>query len=297
MINDAIITEIRNYYIDNNKPLPKNVVAYLADYPKGWSRQVLKSKLGMQCSELIKLLDPQYEKPKTATERAILEAARLRYEILSDYSLLKTNRDSVILKCIDCGNIHETTITSLQGSVLGCPLCKSGNLPWYKRKQELDGLVLDRLDAVLVSDIPTSNTGSVILKHNVCGTEYSTVLTGITHPQSKLRALCPNCRPTDRRVVYNNITFGSQFELDCYLVLELKNPELHVKYSSYFSTDRRWVCDFKIGAVWIEVSNFKTDYKDYFANIEAKRSLVESNNGVFLFIQSVDDLKSIIDLI
>lgn len=297
MNNDIVVTEIRNYYLDNNKSLPKNVVEYIADYPKGWSRQVLKSKLGMQCSELIKLLDPKYEKPKSAVERATIEAARLRYEILSDISLLKTNRDSVTLKCLDCSNIHETTVTSLHGSSLGCPLCKSGNLPWHKRKQELESLVLDRLDAALASSIPMSNTGSIILKHNICGTEYSTALTGITHPQSKLRATCPNCRPSDRRVVYNGVTFGSQFELDCFLIIEDKHPKLHVKYSDYFNTHRRWVCDFKIGSVWIEVSNFKTDYKGYFSNIEDKRALVESSNEVFLFVQSVEELQDIISLI
>lgn len=294
---DSVVEAIGHYYVNNNKPIPVNVVAYLEDYPPGLSRQTLKSKYGLQCSELIKLLNSSYKKPKSAPERVVIEAERLGYIILSDIHSLKCNRDIVELECRSCGNKHKTSITSMQGSKLGCPLCKSGNLPWAKRKVELAQLVLDRLDALIVSDIPTSNSGIITLKHTACNTEYTTVLTGITHPQCKLRATCPNCRPSDRRVTYNGITFGSQFELDCYKVIEHKAPLLHVKYSDYFITDRKWVCDFKIGSIWLEVSNFKTDYKGYFSNIEDKRILVESNGQIFLFVQSVKDLKNIIELI
>lgn len=111
-----------------------------------------------------------------------------------------------------------------------------------------------------------------------------------------MRATCPNCRPTDRRVVLDGITFGSQFEADCYTVLKSHNPELHVRYSDYFNTSRRWVCDFKIGKYWIEVSNFKQDYKNYFSNIEEKQALVESNDEYFFFVRSLSELKELVAL-
>lgn len=184
----------------------------------------------------------------------------------------------------------------MQGTKLGCPKCKSGNLPWHNRKVELVDICKDRLNAEIVSGIPNKQTGYVKLKH-VCGTEYETQLVGIVSPNSRLRATCPNCRTTDRRVIYDNITFGSAFEMECFIKLKHLNPEIHVKYSDYLETNRRWVCDFKAGNYWIEVSNFKIDYKNYFSNIEEKRSLVESyKDNVFFFVTSLKELEELISL-
>ena len=286
---------VRNYYIESNKPIPKSVVSYIADFPPGYSRQAIQNNLGIKTSEFVSRLNPEYEKPLDAATRVAKEADRLGYTILTDVSTLTNNRDKVELLCKICGNKHVTTIISLAGSKLGCPLCKSGNLAWNRRGPELELICADRLECEIVSDIPNNQTGYIRLKH-ICGTEFETQLVGVVSPNSKLRATCPNCRPTDRRVTINGITFGSQFEADCYLILKHLNPELHVKYSEYFATDRRWICDFKLGSYWIEVSNFKQDYKNYFLNIEEKQLLVESNGADFFFVQTLKELEELVNL-
>jgi len=297
-MNDITIAlnSAKNYYENNNLPVPTSVVEYIKSYPKGLSRQVLSSTYGLKCSEFVKLLNPSYVKPLNASERATQEALRLEYTIKSDLSLLTSNKDKVTLQCKNCEHIHITSIISLIGTKLGCPKCKSGNLPWHLRKEELEYLLYKNFGVELESSIPKDQTGLITLKHIECGTIYTNTLVGMVSPQSNLRGTCPNCRSTDRRVTLNGITFGSQFEADCYNLLKPLNPELHVKYSDYFSTNRYWVCDFKIRDYWIEVSNFKVDYKGYFSNIVDKENLVESNGKIFLFIRSLKELKEIISL-
>jgi predicted Zn-ribbon and HTH transcriptional regulator len=294
-INSAIELA-KNFYKENNLPIPTNVVSYISKFPPGLSRQVLTSKYNIKTSEFVKMLNPKYIKALSAKDRLSIEASRLEYEVISDTSNLTHSRQSVTLKCKCCGYEHITTITSLTGTKLGCPKCKSGNLPWHKRREELVGICQDRLESDIISDIPSNQTGYIKLRH-ICGTEYETQLLGIVSPNSLLRATCPNCRPTDRRVVIDNLTFSSRFEADCYGVIKHLSPELHVKYSDYLNTSRRWVCDFKIGNYWIEVSNFKIDYKNYFSNIEEKRNLVESSEKyMFFFVTSIKELEELISL-
>lgn len=52
----------------------------------------------------------------------------------------------------------------------------------------------------------------------------------------------------------------------------------------------------KIGTFWIEVSNFKTDYKNYFSNIEEKREVVEASGYDFFFVTSEAELKELVSL-
>lgn len=286
----------QTFYKDNNLSLPINVVDYVSKYPPGLSRQVLSTRYGIKTSEFIKLLNPEYTKALSAKDRATVEAARLDYKIISSLDDITNNRQKIQLMCNCCGYIHTTTITSLQGTKLGCPKCKAGNLPWHLRSEELNLICSDRLNAIVVSNIPENQIGYIRLKH-ACGTEYTTQLLGVVNPNSTLRATCPNCRPTDRRVVVGGISFDSTFEADCYLILKHLNPEVHVRYSDYINTTRRWVCDFKIGNYWIEVSNFKTDYKNYFSNIEDKRNLVEkTDNYIFLFVTSLKELNELVSL-
>lgn len=292
---DKLIQVVKEYYQNNNLNIPTKVEDYIANYPKGFSRQVLKTKYNLTTAQMVAMLNPSYTKPKSASERTVIEADRLNYTVLSDLSLLSNNRDKVLLQCKDCGYKHTTTITSLSGTILGCPKCKSGNLSWNKRIDELKLIAKDRLQAEVISEVPENQTGYITLRH-ICGTEYTTQLLGVVSPSTSLRGTCPNCRPTDRRVTIDGITFGSEFEYKCYLILKSKNPELHVPYSKYMSTSRRWVCDFKVGTYWIEVSNFKQDFKSYFANIEEKRSLVESSGFVFLFVRTLSELEEIVSL-
>lgn len=288
-----ILNSIKEYYTTNNFSIPNKVSEYIENYPKGLSRQVLKTKYNITTAEIVKLLNSEYKKPLNAVDRAIVETERLGYKIISDLSIISNNRDKISIECNSCMFIHTTTITSLQGTKLGCPKCKSGNLPWYKRSKELIQIIEDRLQATLVSDIPDNQTGYITMRH-ICGTEYTTQLLGVVSPNSTLRATCPNCRPTDRRVVVDNITFDSEFESKCYLMLKSKNPELHVPYSKYLNTARKWACDFKINNYWIEVSNFKQDFKGYFSNIEEKRNVVEEAGFVFLFVTSLKELEELI---
>jgi Zn finger protein HypA/HybF involved in hydrogenase expression len=290
---NKLVDSIKEYYTSNNFKLPGKVSEYIENYPVGLSRQVLKTKYGLTTAQLVHLLNSEYIRPLSAQERVLIEADRLRYTVLSDVKLLTTNRCKATLQCKDCGHVHVTTITSLQGSTLGCPKCKSGNLPWSKRKEELIQIIQDRLDSELISSIPDNQTGYVALRH-ICGTEYTSQLVGVVSPNSTLRATCPNCRPTDRRVVLEGITFGSDFESKCYLILKPKAPEIHIPYRKYLDTNRKWVCDFKVQDYWIEVSNFKQDYKGYFANIEEKRNVVESSGYTFLFVTSLKELEELV---
>lgn len=293
-----LISTVLNYYKDNNLSIPTKVDEYIKNYPKGYSRQVLKSKYNLTCSELLTLLDNGYSKadPK-ATLKSLCE--KLGYTILTDVDQYKyLSKDRVDIKCTLCGFVNNTTLDSLRLSTKGCVKCTSGNLAWNKRKEELSELLLGTYNAILLSEIPSKQTGSITVKHLLCGTEYTSQLVGFVSPNTKLRATCPNCRSSDRRVTNTEgNTFGSQFELDCYNKLKHLNPEIHVNYNKYFSTDRRWVCDFKIGNYWLEVSNFKQDYKDYFANISAKQTLVENNGEYFFFIRSLKELEEIVPLL
>lgn len=292
-----IVDKVLTYYKENNLNIPTTVPEYILNYPPGFSRQVLKTKYNLTTAEFLKLLNPHYTKPLSAKERACIEATRLGYEVLSDLSLLKNNRDKLDLRCLSCGKLHTSSISSMSGSKLGCPYCKSGNLPWNKREQELRELLLAEFNSELISNIPSNQLGYITVKHVECDSEYTSQLVGFVSPNTPLRATCPNCRSTDKRVVVEGITFGSVFESECYMLLKNKNPEIHVKYSKYFDTDRHWVCDFKIDNIWIEVSNFKQDFKGYFANIEAKQAFIESNGHSFFFVQSLIELKDLVELI
>ena len=287
----------KKYYCDNNLETPINVVTYLSSFPPGFSRQALQKAYGIKCSEFVsKLTDNLYAKPLNAAQRAKIEAHRLGYTLLSseEYLSTATNRSKVKVSCNICYFEHETTISSLSGSKLGCPKCKSKNLPWRSREVELKDFLLDRYNCTLVSNIPTNESGAIELQHLDCGSKYSITLVKAIHPSSPNEGTCPNCRTTDRRVVHGGITFGSTFEYECYRIIEhIPNLEVHVPYSKYIDTDRRWVCDFKIGNYWLEVSNFKQDYKGYFNNISDKEELVTSSGQHFFFIRSLEEMQEL----
>lgn len=293
----AVQTAIK-FYKENNLEIPNNVVEYIANFPKGLSRQALSSRFNIKCSDFVKLLNPLYEKPLEASTRALKECKRLRYTLLTDLETLKTNRDKVKVKCLNCNYIHTTTITSLAGTKLGCPKCKAGNLSWSKREEELDNLLLENYNSIRVSNIPNNELGYLTVIHIPCETEYTSQLLGFINPNTRNRGTCPNCRDTDRRITIEGITFSSQFEYDCFKLIEHLNPETHVLYSKYLDTSRRWVCDFKIGNIWIEVSNFKQDFKNYFQNIKDKELLVESKKEYnFFFVTSLKEMEELASLI
>jgi hypothetical protein len=144
----------KSYYAETGKPVPTSVTEYILNYPPGLSRQVLSSRYGLKCSDFVKLLDPTYVKPLSAAERVIEESRRLNFTLLSDLSELKRNRDKVIIQYNECGHVHEATIMSICGTKLGCRKCKSGNLAWKDREEELKQIILDTFEAELISPIP-----------------------------------------------------------------------------------------------------------------------------------------------
>lgn len=284
-----------SYYKNNGKSLPISVSDYIKDFPPGYSRQVLSKKYGLKTSELLSLINPLYVE-KNGVKTLIESCKRLNYAIVDAIPANFTSKDRINIRCNKCGYINNTTTDSLRGSTKGCIKCTSGNLSWDRREEELKQLLLDQFNSILISTIPSNQTGYITVKHLDCDTEYTSQLVGFISPNTPLRATCPNCRTSDRRVTdETGITFGSQFELDCYNKLKHLNPEIHVLYKKYFNTNRRWVCDFKIGNKWIEVSNFKQDFKDYFQNIEDKRLLVEDSNQEFFFIRSIKELDVLIN--
>jgi len=286
-----LLTTIRNHYINKGLALPKNVSEYINNYPKGFSRQVLKSKYGLTCAELLSKLSDDYIL-KDPIAALLTCCTRLNYTLLTELDASYRSKSRIDVKCNSCGYINNTTLDSLRLSTKGCVKCTSGNLSWSMREQELKDILLENLGSELVSDIPSNQTGYITIKHLECGTEYTSQLLGIVSPNTRLRGTCPNCRSSDRRVTNEHgITFGSQFELDSYNILKHLKPEVHIEYKKYFNTDRRWVCDFKIGLNWIEVSNFKQDFKGYFTNIVEKERLVESNGHNFFFIRSLKELE------
>ena len=285
----------KEYYKD--KEVPTNVASYLKNYPKGLSRQVLDYKYGVKCSEFVNLLNPKYRKAD-AYETLLESCSRLDLELV-DTTLTKDtfkSKNRVDVRCIKCGYVNNTTSDSLRGTVLGCRACKSGNLAWKDRVPELIEILAEYFDAELISEVPHNQTGYITLKHIPCGTEYTTQLLGIVSPNTPNRGTCPNCRDTDRRVTRDGITFGSEFEYSCYLKLKHLNPETHVLYSKYIDTDRGWVCDFKIGTHWIEVSNFKKDFKNYFANIEDKEDAINNAGYTFLFLRSLKEVDEYLEI-
>ena len=285
-----------DYYTSNNLKVPNNVSEYMSNHPVGYSRQAVHKKYGLKTSDIVSLINVDYKK-SDSKEALELALNRLNYSLVGPLPITYRSKDRIDITCNKCGYINNTTLDSLRGSTKGCVKCTSGNLPWNKRELELKTLLLDEFNAELVSNIPSNQTGYVDIRHLNCGTIYKSQLVGIVNPTTKLRGTCPSCRDTDRRVIHKNITFGSQFEADCFDVLEFLAPEVHVPYSKYINTTRRWVCDFKIRDTWIEVSSFKTDYKGYFSNLEDKESVVESAGFNFFFFDSVKELKEFAELL
>lgn len=285
-----------NYYVSNDLKIPESVSEYISNYPTGFSRQVIQKKYGLKTSEIVALINDRYKK---ADASQALKAAltRLNYSLAVTLPNTYSSKDRIDVICNKCGYKNNTTLDSLRGSSKGCVKCTSGNLPWNRRENELRAILLDEFNAELISSIPNNQTGYIEIKHISCGTIYKSQLVGVVSPNTKLRGTCPLCRDTDKRVVHKNITFGSQFEADCFDVLEHLNPEIHVPYSKYISTTRKWVCDFKIKNTWIEVSSFKIDYKGYFDNLKDKQAVVESAGFNFFFFDSIKDLRNFIELI
>lgn len=292
---ETLKEKVTSYYKAKGE-FPKNVAEYIKDFPKGCSRQVIKSRTGLTCGQFLELVNENYKMPNKAINSLKSYLKSLDLILISSIEEGSYKRDDkIIIECKRCYSRNTTTLSSLRGSTTGCPTC-ANNLPWYRREEELRFLIKSRLAGSLISEIPKNQRGFIKIKCSVCQTEYTTQLVGVVSPNSTNRATCPNCRDTDRRVVYNNITFGSEFEYNCYLILKDYSPEMQVYYKDYFDTKRNYTCDFKIDNMFIEVSNFKVDYKGYFSNIEDKKALVETDPKYkFFFLRTLQEVSEFVD--
>lgn len=157
-----------------------------------------------------------------------------------------------------------------------------------------------RVNSTLASEIPVNQLGYIILQCNTCYTPYKTQLVGLVSPNTEGRAFCPNCRNKDTHIVYDSITFDSNFEKECYILLKkynISSIKHSVYYKDIFPTNRKWVCDFFLdNSLILEVSSFKSDFKGYFSNMEDKRKAAMENNVQFEFFQSIKELKDFLDI-
>jgi Zn finger protein HypA/HybF involved in hydrogenase expression len=291
-LEDAVDIALQ-FFGDN---IPTTVKEYESNFPKGMGRTAIKSNLDITISQFLKLLNPKYVKTNERINFNVLLGLANKLDFnLVDYTLDNSINTTVTLECKHCGKIQRKSYKSLANCVKGCVYCKAKNVQLKFNKDRINSS-LERVGASLVSDIPDSQTGIITLKCNKCLTEYSTQLVGLVSPNSLKRGTCPNCRNSDYRVVYNNITFGSNFELECYKLIckyNIAHLELQVPYKEFGNTDRRWVCDFLLDSTIIEVSTFKSDYKGYKTNLSEKRQFIEhSTTYDFEFFDSLKELES-----
>ena len=295
-VDKELVNTLTEYYKGN---YPKTTSEYVQNYPKGFSRQVLKSKYNLNCRDLLDYLNNQ--EPQKTTLQKFLEGCESRgLEVLDkdidSRTFVKNTKTKV--RCLGCQSEFETYWDTLSQTKKGCKSCV-GMLEWAYRKNEIELLVASKGYDILEmpSNITLHSSEKLVLRCGKCGSAFCQKLKEIKHPRTDNGGSCPNCRDTDRRVSYQGITFGSQFERDCYKVFEsldlLENLRLQVPYKE-LNSERQWSCDFVYEDFWIEVSNFKIDYKNYLANIEEKREFISSKSKSFKFFSKVSDLRKFI---
>lgn len=292
---DEAIKIAKEYY--QNKTIPKTVTEYMGDYPSGLSRTSLKSKLGLTAGQFLEKIGSSYTKMESTGSKLSNLAKARGHRVLSDVSTItKSTKVSLI-----CSEGHEFTTywDSYVQCKTGCKSC-SGNLELYSRVEDLE----NRAKLLNVSLVGKPTSGNQLnylqLKCNICSEEYSCRIGRFLSPTSDKEGTCPNCRSSDTRVTYSGLTFGSQFERECFKLLEHKDPMLQVRYSDYFNTTRQWTCDFVIEDCWIEVSSFRKDsqgYDSYLKNINNKRDVVESGGKRFIYLTSLREVEDFIDKI
>lgn len=292
-LNEAI-NIAKEYY--ENREVPKTVTEYMSDYPKGLSRTMLKSKLGITAGQFLKHIGSSYEEMESTESKLIALCQKRKHTILSSTNNLRS-KDKVMLRCSE-GHEFSTYWASYSISDTGCRIC-AGNDSLSTRHFDL----VDRAEdlGVCIVALPEGNQLSKItLKCLSCEETYSCMVGRFLTPKSDKEGTCPNCRNTDTRVSYKGIVFGSQFERECYKLLEHLKPMTQVRYSKYFDTARQWSCDFVIGDTWIEVSSYRESsqgYTSYISNIENKKALVESEGKRFVYLSSLREVQDFIDKI
>lgn len=290
---EEVIIKCKEFY---GNDLPKTVSEYIANYPKGLSRQVLKKRYNLTTGEFLQVLGSSYI-PLEPTKDKFLKKCIVVGLTPRGVPRTMTKTTKVIVECQTCRDTFETYWDTLSQAEKGCRSC-AGNKQLYLR----EGFLTEKAEKVnsKVVTLPKNNKDYMKLQCNVCDTIYSVQASKLTNPQTDKQATCPNCRDSDTRVVYEEITFGSQFERECYKLLKHLTPELQVLYKETFTTDRLWTCDFVIDDYWIEVSSYTKNsqgYGSYSSNIALKEDLVNSNGKHFIYLTSLREVNDFINKI
>lgn len=295
---DETVNTIKNYYIKNNKPFPKTVKEYQNDYPKGFRRQKVKELIGLTCKELLALINDDesllYRKPLQYYINP--KEKELNITWIDTVSIGTQTKHTVVrIRCNDCSYEQDVSVGSLILRKFGCNSCKTKNAR-IKDNPKLFYESLDRLNVRLVDNLPDNNLDRVKVECLDCFTVYYVLPVRAMHPPTDNTATCPNCRDTDRRVVYNEITFDSQLERNVFI--ELKKQEVDFKYNIPYKNlatcSRQWRADFIINDCIIEVSNFSKDYRDYHDNLDEKRDWASKNNIKFYHVKTVSGIKKLL---
>jgi hypothetical protein len=291
-LEEAVSTCLKFYGTE----VPKTVSEYIANYPKGLSRQVLKGKFDLTTGQFLKLLGSSYQEPIATKDKFIKACAERGLSIISIADYI-TKNTLVDVQCNTCKDLFSTYWGTLSLTKIGCQNCAG-----CKKLSERPEFLQEKADKVnsTVLSVPENNADKIWLKCKGCATEYSITTTHLTNPSTDKTATCPNCRDSDHRVTHEGITFGSQFERECYKLLKHLQPKIQQRYSTCFPTSRQWTCDFVIGDYWVEVTSYtknSSGFATYSKNIEDKRALVESVGKSFIYLTSLREVRDFIDKI
>lgn len=101
-----------------------------------------------------------------------------------------------------------------------------------------------------------------------------------------------------KQILFEDQSFHSQFELDCYLILLKHFPrDQIIRQRRYFPNDntKKHTCDFYFPNLkpitWLEVSNYLKPRT--YIRIKKKRSWIESRMELFIFISSLKQLEEL----
>lgn len=295
-LTEEILESVRQYYKDQKIEIPRNIKEYNKNFKPGFGRTKLRETYNVTGKEFMALLNKDNSLYKTIDYYKKLFSSRLDITIIdtkSNYSDLKNYR--LVFTCNSCGFEQEASIGSLCLRVYGCTRCKSGNARLKDNPEPLLQALLDK-NLKLVSSLPSNQLEKIQVICKLCNTTFTLLPTKVMHPQTDNSGTCPNCRITDKRVVYNNIVFGSQIERDVYkeLIKYFVNIECQKLYKNIQKCSRNWSCDFYIKNTVIEVSNFKADFKNYYGNLKEKQEWATKHGISFIHISKVSEVKNLI---
>jgi Zn finger protein HypA/HybF involved in hydrogenase expression len=297
MISIEEIEYLKNYYVNNNKSIPKTVKAYESDFPTGFGRTSIKTKFGLSCKQLLALLNNDSSLSKDINYWVDILVKRFDIEIQAVEQRTQVRKSIITFKCKDCGFVQKASVESLNLRIFGCTSCKSKNAKIKDNPKNLYRALEDK-KLILIDELPDNQLDKIKVKCKDCSTEFSVITVKVMHPQTDYTATCPNCRVTDTRVVYDKQLFGSQIERDVYLELCKYTTAIHrqVRYASLAKCSRKWVMDMLIDNTIIEVSNFSKDphNNNYYNNLKDKKNWATANGFRFVHISKVSQVKELV---